>query len=473
MPHRGVSAVRVGRRFTPYQAADNLLLKPHASCSAITSQELPILFVSSPEDSSLDTCTEISSTATLVNPSFETDKWDCPSTPLLAESQSKTSEKHSKAIRSSLQQKKSDYVSCLIDFACTILNESWSTPDIPAVFRYQHGATFGYTKDTSGAALDDFKPRPCLTDLIHIRKFVTELLRRSRSTCSTLQSALCYMEAIRNKVVLAQEAEQQGNGSRGDDVSNEGRIQIESDSNTSEEHCESTKSSGMPLPQLPSPLLCPRRVFMASLVLAAKFVQDKCYSNRAWAKLCGLPPREVSRCERAVGDALEWRLWVGKGTNSPFARLESKLGLAPIMMASYPAVEDRKDVCAEKMASKPLARAHTWPAAVELTDAPTTCLTIPETDFTMSPTPSLSSSGSSICSSGSLSPFYPSPSPMFVPNDPCPAKLVQSETMQLRLSDFLKDVAFGISQTTYCSDQSYLQQQDVFGIRVADGIEVV
>ena len=67
-----------------------------------------------------------------------------------------------------------------------------------------------------------------------------------------------------------------------------------------------------PLPPLPSPLLCPRRAFLAALILASKFTQDKCYSNRAWAKLSGLPPREIGRCERALGAALDWRLWVGK-----------------------------------------------------------------------------------------------------------------------------------------------------------------
>ncbi|EEB98355.1 hypothetical protein MPER_02150, partial [Moniliophthora perniciosa FA553] len=56
--------------------------------------------------------------------------------------------------------------------------------------------------------------------------------------------------------------------------------------------------------------------FLASLILASKFTQDKCYSTRAWAKLSGLPPREIGRCERALGDALEWRLWVGKSPSS-------------------------------------------------------------------------------------------------------------------------------------------------------------
>ncbi|TEB37388.1 hypothetical protein FA13DRAFT_903159 [Coprinellus micaceus] len=71
-------------------------------------------------------------------------------------------------------------------------------------------------------------------------------------------------------------------------------------------------SSLSPGADLPSPLLCPRRAFLAALILASKFTQDKCYSNRAWAKLSGLPPREIGRCERALGSALEWRLWVGK-----------------------------------------------------------------------------------------------------------------------------------------------------------------
>jgi len=68
---------------------------------------------------------------------------------------------------------------------------------------------------------------------------------------------------------------------------------------------------------LPSPLLCPRRAFLAALILASKFSQDKCYSNRAWAKLSGLPPREIGRCERALGQALDWRLWVGKNPAAP------------------------------------------------------------------------------------------------------------------------------------------------------------
>lgn len=81
-----------------------------------------------------------------------------------------------------------------------------------------------------------------------------------------------------------------------------------------------------PLPPRPSPLLCPRRMFVAALILATKFTQDRVYSNRAWAKISGLDPREIGRCERALGEALEWRLWVGKGVaDEPTAFLRNFL----------------------------------------------------------------------------------------------------------------------------------------------------
>ncbi|KAJ7273134.1 hypothetical protein C8J57DRAFT_1064053, partial [Mycena rebaudengoi] len=40
----------------------------------------------------------------------------------------------------------------------------------------------------------------------------------------------------------------------------------------------------------------------STLILASKLTQDKCYT---WAKLSGLPAREIGRCERALGDALD------------------------------------------------------------------------------------------------------------------------------------------------------------------------
>jgi hypothetical protein len=210
-----------------------------------------------------------------------------------------------------------------------------------------------------------------------MKGFVHEVLRRSRTSGSVLQTALCYLEAIRPRI---SELAQLGEAYEGEtelaeritvateaELAREAEFNIGTDTiiiNESEDSMDTvrisdsysgstavcsgiiedsestlkklkTPSPVLPtLPSLPSPLLCPRRAFLASLILASKFTQDKCYSNRAWAKLSGLPAREVGRCERALGDALDWRLWVGKSsqgnaspavsTSKPLARCRSE-----------------------------------------------------------------------------------------------------------------------------------------------------
>jgi hypothetical protein len=176
-----------------------------------------------------------------------------------------------------------------------------------------------------------------------------------------LQTALCYIEALRPRIPELVHQEQTGDGIRGE-IDNGVRVLSQDDPRLFEspkavdidelidpahfasseafgddapptvrmlddslltmpdttapyqvEKKSGTSSEDFPTrPLLPSPLLCPRRAFLASLILASKFMQDKCYSNRAWAKLAGLPAREIGRCERALGEALGWRLWVGK-----------------------------------------------------------------------------------------------------------------------------------------------------------------
>jgi hypothetical protein len=197
-------------------------------------------------------------------------------------------------------------------------------------------------------------------DIAPIKCFVHEVLRRSRTSGTVLQTALCYLEAIRPRVPDLVRKEKQGFSSSSPVASNDSRISqgevgidydtdldspaLSAESSSSDSllstvrvnpiaydadtsfsmepgldaekplaHRSKTDNTSLPpLPPLPSPLLCPRRTFLASLILASKFMQDRCYSNRAWAKLSGLPPREIGRCERALGEALEWRLWVGK-----------------------------------------------------------------------------------------------------------------------------------------------------------------
>ncbi|KAI0706833.1 hypothetical protein C8T65DRAFT_740536 [Cerioporus squamosus] len=198
------------------------------------------------------------------------------------------------------------------------------------------------------------------SNLIPIKGFVHEVLRRSRTSTGVLQTALCYLEAVRSKVPELLRSEKACPAAeRPPESAPEPRIvqgfveecdspdlapyvtpsdapdktvgptlqtirvgdtvlvsdletEVPSHVPAPVKEVRSKEQVLPPLPPLPSPLCCPRRTFLACLILASKFMQDRSYSNRAWAKLAGLPPREIGRCERALGEALEWRLWVGK-----------------------------------------------------------------------------------------------------------------------------------------------------------------
>ncbi|KDQ09808.1 hypothetical protein BOTBODRAFT_641302 [Botryobasidium botryosum FD-172 SS1] len=106
-----------------------------------------------------------------------------------------------------------------------------------------------------------------------------------------LKVALCYLTAIHPKVVSL---------------------------------CESQPASDPKTGSL-SVLLNPSCTMLVSIILAAKFLQDHVYSNCAWAKLTGLDPIEVTHCERALGDALSWCLWVDHKTCMDEARLQTCL----------------------------------------------------------------------------------------------------------------------------------------------------
>lgn len=125
----------------------------------------------------------------------------------------------------------------------------------------------------------------------HLGFFVKEVLKRSRTDCVTVEFALCYLSGVRDRVR---------------DLMNERQhvTSLARQQNVSPQSIDRTGAYN-------SPLADPRRTFLASLVLAHKFHKDRAYANKAWARLSGLPPREVSRCEKALGDALQWRLWAG------------------------------------------------------------------------------------------------------------------------------------------------------------------
>ena len=291
-------------------------------------------------------------------------------------------------------------------------------------------------------------------DAAPLKTFVQEVLRRSRTSCSVLQTALCYIEALRLKVPELVHQERTGEGIRGE-VDQGARVLFPDDPRlqeppkevdidelidpvhfaVSESHrsddtpatvrmsddnslgmpdvstqCEvekklRTPSEDLPaLPPLPSPLLCPRRAFLASLILASKFMQDKCYSNRAWAKLAGLPAREIGRCERALGEALGWRLWVGK---MPVQRVLPRSQSASELFSSRSSVGNNASTDSFPPAAVAVRRSSTLPSALSLSAVATQTVnyatSIPTlqgpwmptpdaTAFEYSPTPTLSAS---------------------------------------------------------------------------------
>ncbi|KAG8685461.1 hypothetical protein FRC08_013095 [Ceratobasidium sp. 394] len=101
--------------------------------------------------------------------------------------------------------------------------------------------------------------------------FIVELLRRSHTSAVVIRAALAYITAAAPAI----------------------RHAIESESDPE------------------SPLLDPRRIYLAAIILGSKFLLDRTYTNKTWAAVSGLDALEVGRCERALGEVLQWRLWVG------------------------------------------------------------------------------------------------------------------------------------------------------------------
>jgi hypothetical protein len=386
LTHRGPSASRTRTRWQPYASIQPSMRTPSSA------------HLHTPASSS-SSCV---STPAPVHHSICDPDIPKPLPPSRSRTNSLSISQPSKDIR---EVHKHKYVTGLVDAAVRSLWEIWNPNDIPMAFLTQAPSTspnnilplngpsnspvlIGHVQQLPSPITPPFLQSTAssphastgrnlsravtLTDLSStdqarvnatpLKTFVHEVLRRSRTSCSVLQTALCYIEALRSKVPELVHQERTGEGIRGevdqsdrivssddprlptevsiDEIIEPGHlvgaethfddnapatVRMLDDNSLTVPEASSWQSGSdgekkvrshpedLPsLPPLPSPLLCPRRTFLASLILASKFMQDKCYSNRAWAKLAGLPAREIGRCERALGEALGWRLWVGK-----------------------------------------------------------------------------------------------------------------------------------------------------------------
>lgn len=111
--------------------------------------------------------------------------------------------------------------------------------------------------------------------VLPLRTFIQETLRRSRTSYSTLQVALYYLVLIKDRLP-------------GRDFTME-----------QTDDCPSSRV-----------LQCGRRMFLAALILASKYLQDRNYSARAWSKISGLNTSEINQNEMAFVLTVDWNLHV-------------------------------------------------------------------------------------------------------------------------------------------------------------------
>ncbi|KAL8629858.1 hypothetical protein Q9189_004409 [Teloschistes chrysophthalmus] len=112
-------------------------------------------------------------------------------------------------------------------------------------------------------------------NLIGLKTFVQEVLRRSKTSYSTLQVALYYLVLVQNCLP-------------GHDFTMEQREDSQA--------CRAMQ--------------CGRRMFLASLILASKYLQDRNFSARAWSKISGLKACEINANELAFVKAVQWKLHI-------------------------------------------------------------------------------------------------------------------------------------------------------------------
>lgn len=119
------------------------------------------------------------------------------------------------------------------------------------------------------------RPEPGNRTVLPLRTFIQETLRRSRTSYSTLQVALYYLILIKPHVPKR--------------------------SFTVEQYEDRFADRA---------LQCGRRMFLAALILASKYLQDRNYSARAWSKISGLNVQEINQNEVAFLLAVNWKLHI-------------------------------------------------------------------------------------------------------------------------------------------------------------------
>jgi Cyclin len=119
--------------------------------------------------------------------------------------------------------------------------------------------------------------------ILPLRVFIQETIRRSRTSFSTLQLALYYLLRIKSAVLDFEKK----------------------NPNCFNGPCDFGRTASK------HPITCGRRMFLAAVIVASKYLQDRNYSNRAWAKISGLPVKEINANEFVFLNVAKYDLYVG------------------------------------------------------------------------------------------------------------------------------------------------------------------
>ena len=201
---------------------------------------------------------------------------------------------------------KTRFVEGLISVAVTAIEEVWKTPSDAVAFAE---GLLADTINANGVAVDG-------DSTLDLKMFIKELLRRSRSTCSTLQVALYYIHksrhVIRERVFHVQEAKRELQRLQGSSMSLSlgAGLGFDTLGDSLGFAGMSTRDRSALLARERDPIAKGRRMFVAALICASKFLQDRTYSNNAWAKICNLPVQEINNNEKAFLEIMDYNLFV-------------------------------------------------------------------------------------------------------------------------------------------------------------------
>lgn len=136
--------------------------------------------------------------------------------------------------------------------------------------------------------------------------FATELVRRASVPGAVLKLAASYMDRARLAARQACEAQVPTPISPPPSPHYPAppRLGVDTQRRSRSPYSPSTATSGRG-----AELADPRQMLLGALVLAQKFLIDAAYTSATWGKLSGLSASNVGAVERALGSALDWRLW--------------------------------------------------------------------------------------------------------------------------------------------------------------------